>query len=134
MIRAYEEKDYALVIALWQEAFGDTEADIAACIRHFTPYLMLYTQDDALLGMFMLLPLRADGKKGDYIYALATAKCARGRGIATALLDFAKARVKGGTSDFLALVPAKPSLFEFYEKRGFTKGAYVSKKTFTQLH
>ncbi len=131
MIRAYEEKDYNAVVLLWQEAFGDTEEDIAACMRHFAPYLTLYTEDDLLLGMYMRMPLCADDKKGEYIYAVATAKSAQGRGIATKLLDAAKADVDSGTIDFLALVPAKPSLFDFYEKRGFTKGALVARYSYT---
>lgn len=127
MIRAYEKKDYNAVVALWHEAFGDTVEDIANCLHYFAPYLTLYTEGNALLGMFMRLPVYADNKKGDYIYAVATAKCARGRGIATKLLEIAKARVINGERDFLVLVPAKPSLFDFYKKRGFTEGTYVSK-------
>ena len=131
MIRAFEEKDYSAVIALWQEAFGDTEADIAACMRHFAPYTMLYTETDKVLGMFILLPLQTGSKKGDYIYAVATAKSARGRGIATQLLDYAKTRVKNGRSDFLTLVPAKASLFAFYKNRGFTNGSPVSRLNYS---
>ncbi len=131
MIRAYTKKDYNAVTKLWQQAFGDSAEDIAACMRHFAPYLTVYTEENVLLGMFMRLPLEADGKKGDYIYAVATDKCARGRGIATALLDHAKASIQDGSKDFLALVPAKPSLFDFYENRGFTKGAPVLKKCHT---
>ena len=127
MIRAFEEKDYGAVVSLWQEAFGDTEDDIAACMRHFAQCLTLYTVGDALLGMYMRKPLYAGDKKVEYINAVATAKAAQGRGIATKLLDVAKADVDSGKIDFLALVPAKPSLFDFYEKRGFTKGALVSK-------
>ncbi|MBQ4160966.1 MAG: GNAT family N-acetyltransferase [Clostridia bacterium] len=127
MICAYKEKDYKDVVALWQEAFGDTEEDIAACMRHFAPYLTLYTEGDALLGMFMRMPLYAGDQKGEYIYAVATAKAAQGCGIATKLLDVAKADVDSGKIDFLALVPAKPSLFDFYEKRSFIKGSLVTK-------
>lgn len=134
MIRAYEKSDYDAVVALWQEAFGDTKEDIENCMHHFSPYMTLYTENSDLLGMFIRLPLEADDKKGDYIYAVATAEHARGRGIATTLLEAAKSRVTNGERDFLVLVPAKPSLFDFYEKRGFTEGANVTKKTYTHIH
>lgn len=133
MIRAYEKQDYDAVVALWQEAFGDTKEDIANCMQHFSPYLTLYVENNALLGMFMRLPVESDGKKGDYIYAVATAKHARGRGIATKLLETAKASVSNGERDFLVLVPAKPSLFEFYEKRGYTNGTHITKKTYAHV-
>ena len=131
MIRAYEKQDYQAVVTLWKEAFGDSEEDIKACMFHFAPFLSLYTEDAALLGMFMRLPLYAGTKKGEYIYAVATAKTAQGRGIATKLLDEAKADVVNRKLDFLVLVPAKPSLFEFYEKRSFIKGALVTKCSYT---
>lgn len=132
MIRAYEVRDYDAVVALWQEAFGDTKEDIASCMRHFAPYLSIYTDNGDVLGMFMRLPLYANGKRGDYIYAVATAKKAQGCGIATKLLEEAKTAVDNGKTDFLALVPAKPSLFDFYQKRGFTKGSPVSKFSYTR--
>ncbi len=131
MIRAYEKQDYQAVVTLWKEAFGDSEEDIKACMFHFAPFLTLYTEDAALLGMFMRLPLYAGTKKGEYIYAVATAKTAQGRGIATKLLDEAKADVVNRKLDFLVLVPAKQSLFDFYKKRGFTKGSFVSKHSYT---
>ncbi len=130
MIRAYNEADYASVVALWQEAFGDAKEDIDPCLNAFKDDLFVYQKEDCIVAMFMLLPLTRGSEDGYYIYAVATLKSARGQGIATKLLDYAKEKTEKGNKAFLALVPAKPALFDFYEKRGFTAGTLMRKKTY----
>ncbi len=129
MLVNYTKEDYTQVLTLWQEAFGDAKEDIDACLALFAQYLYVYKQEDKLLSMLMLLPLSFGDKKGEYVYAVATRKEARGMGLATKMLEEAKKRVEQHEIDFLALVPAKPSLFVFYEKRGFTAGTPLTTVT-----
>lgn len=127
MIRFYTPADYGQVLLLWQEAFGDAKDAIDVCIKHFSPYLLLDADSDTVNGMLTLLPVQAEGQKGRYIYAVATAKRMRRKGVSTRLLDYAKSYIKAQGEQFLVLVPATKALFSFYAKRGFVPGACVRK-------
>ncbi len=129
MLLKYTSTDYPCVLALWQEAFGDSKADIDACLSLFSQHLYLYKINGELLSMQMRLPLSYGDKKGQYIYAVATKKEARGLGLATKMLDAAKQQVDNNEVDFLVLVPAKSSLFDFYKARGFVAGSPINTLT-----
>jgi predicted GNAT family acetyltransferase len=57
--------------------------------------------------------------RGAYIFGVATSPEHRGRGAATALMDFAHARLSDMGFALSALVPADEELFDFYTKRGY---------------
>ena len=70
------------------------------------------------------------GKKGFYVYGVATGKEYRGKGISTKLLEYAKGFVDEKKADFLVLVPRNEGLFEFYVKRGFFRKYCVKTEIF----
>jgi len=91
----------------------------------------LLFKEEKVLGMLSMLPVTLNGKKGRYIYAVATDEKARGKGISTKLLEFANEFIKKSGEDFSVLVPAEKSLFTFYQKRGYTTLSCVRKQCFS---
>ncbi|MDD6572502.1 MAG: GNAT family N-acetyltransferase [Thermoflexaceae bacterium] len=56
---------------------------------------------------------------GAYLYALATDRRYRGRGIMGEMIEYAKQMADEQKKDFLYLIPAEDSLYGYYEKFGF---------------
>ena len=107
---------------LWREAFGDSEAfldrffEVAfspdRCRAVFdcdTPAAALYWFNGAY-----------EGGRVAYLYAIATAKAYRGRGICTALMENTHRHLATLGYTGTVLVPGAPSLFAFYEKMGYS--------------
>ena len=117
MIIFAEEKHKKQIISLWREAFGDGEDEISFYLENILKYLVVFIEKERVCGMLAMLPVAMGDKKGRYIYAVATKKTERGRGISTALLDFAKQYIERNGENFLVLVPQEESLFDFYKKR-----------------
>ncbi|MEG1779325.1 MAG: GNAT family N-acetyltransferase, partial [Oscillospiraceae bacterium] len=118
--------DYGGIIALWQEAFGDTKEYIEMFLNQKAnnDNILLYKKDNVVISMLFILPCRlVQGEVSypcAYLYCLATLKEYRGNGISTKLLDFAdKLLIKRGYAAAV-LVPANELLFMFYNKRGYS--------------
>lgn len=111
---------------LWQEAFGDSDADIAlfyeTCWR--PEEMLLLLEDGIPVSMTALLPHTLslpDGGEASacYVYALATARARRGMGFARRLLAEADRLLRDRETDCLTVVPAQPSLHSFFASAGF---------------
>lgn len=107
--------------ALWQEAFGDTQAlldgffatgfseDRFHCIcENGVPVSALYWFDCELCGY-----------KLAYIYAVATLKSHRGKGLARRLMGETHEILKEKGYAGAILVPGKQELFSYYERLGY---------------
>ncbi len=135
LLREAQPEDIPVLYALWQEAFGDeTETiDLYFDTCFCTENTLVAVCDDRVRAVIYLLPnALQNGEKtfpAAYIYAAATEKAYRGRGLMGALLDFAAKTAEKRGMDFLYLVPASKSLFPYYGARGF-KTAF-SKKIYT---
>ncbi len=111
---------------LWQEAFGDSDADIAlfyeTCWR--PEEMLLLLEDGVPVSMTALLPHTLslpDGGEASafYVYALATARARRGMGFARRLLEEADRLLQNRGADCVTVVPAQPSLHRFFGAAGF---------------
>jgi len=109
---------------LWREAFGDGE-DYARFFyeNRFRPEeTILWEQEGEPLAMASLLPaslcLQEREIPARYVYGVATKREARGRGLASRLLEYA-AQEAGAKGEALFLVPSEESLFSFYARRGY---------------
>ena len=130
MIGFATNEDIPEIIELWKEAFGDSEEEIRAYLDLYLKFVLVYKVEKKLKAMLSLLPVSQNGDKGRYVYAVATFKSERGKGISTKLLEFAKEYIKKENEKFLVLVPAKKELFSFYEKRGYTTLSCIEKSEF----
>lgn len=126
--------DSSRITALWKEVFGDTEEDITFFLENCRHKLCLgYFKDDALVSMLFLVDCFYCNRKGAYLYAVCTKSEFRGRGFVSRLIFEAKKL----DYEFLWLIPAKDSLFEFYRRFGFetklfSDGKYTNKVKFDE--
>ena len=82
------------LIALWQEAFGDSRDTVTAFLTTVPNRPFFAVEDGRLLSMLFAVPQTAAGHKAAYLYALATAQRARGQGLAAQLLHHAEEALK----------------------------------------
>ena len=115
MIKFTEDKEQ--IISLWQSVFyEDSREDVlffldackhAECLGFF--------EEDKLVSMLFLVDCSYADLNGKYVYAVCTNEKFRNKGYSSALIDEAKKHM----NDFLWLIPAHDSLFDFYAKFGF---------------
>lgn len=135
MIRFAQPEDRRQLMALWQEAFGDSDADTAYYFyhRHSDGNLLLFEQDGFVAGMLTMLPavIKANGQslQARYVYAVATAQASRRQGISTRLLEHAHAWMRNAGMAASVLAPATPELFDFYGRRGYQTVFYADQVT-----
>lgn len=125
MIRFATGGDRERLKKLWGDIFGDAPEMVEAYFahRHRDENMLVEIQSDDIAGMLSMLPLRlaSPGKSfpARYIYAVATDIRYRNQGVSTRLLDYAHLFMQGRGEAAAILVPASPSLFDFYGKRGY---------------
>lgn len=106
---------------LWREAFGDTEefingfcetalsADRCRCV----------IVEDQVAAAVYWFDCSFEGRPLAYLYALATAKAFRGRGIAHALMEHVHTHLESLGYEGVLLVPGEEELTAFYEGMGY---------------
>lgn len=106
---------------LWQEAFGDTDAflDCFFCHGYDPSRCHSIAISGEIAAALYWLDCEYAGRKLAYIYAVATAKAHRGKGLCRTLMaqthDILKSQCYAGA----ILVPAQEALFTMYEKMGY---------------
>lgn len=126
MIELASEKHRKGIISLWQEAFEDTEEFINRFLGNmvYTENMLIYLSNDEVLGMASMLPVYCGKSAGRYIYAVATRKAHRGKGVCQNIMQAVDEFIKTNNEKFAVLVPASQSLFEFYGKMGYNQIIY----------
>lgn len=121
IIDSPKTSDRPKLTRLWQEAFGDTESYINIFFdTAFSPDRCLaVTVDGELAGALYWLDCELDGRNMAYIYAVATAKSYRGRGICAALMNDTHRHLEALGYSGALLVPSSDALFKMYEKLGY---------------
>ncbi len=116
--------------ALWQEAFGDSEAALDCFFDHaYAPQRCLCITDGAatVAAAYWFdcgtvpYPLPGEGASGKYayIYAVATATSHRGRGLCHRLMDSIHALLARRGYAGAMVVPGEESLRQFYAGMGY---------------
>lgn len=82
-----------------------------------TSFTYIAKDGEKLVSMLFMLPCSVNGVKACYMFAVATDEKYRGQGTATALIDYA---LKNTDAQLCLTLPASESLYDFYEKNGFT--------------
>ncbi len=86
--------------------------------------------DGKIVSALFLLPCNVGKYSGKCVYCAMTEYSHRGRGYMKELLDFSYSYCKENGFEFLFLVPAEASLFDYYEKCGFEKFGVSRTHTF----
>lgn len=117
--------------ALWQEAFGDTDAFLDGFFKTgFHPdRCRCMAEDGQVKSALYWFDCTLNGQKYAYLYAVATVKEARSRGLCTALLEDTHGLLRELNYAGAVLVPGDMSLFAFYEKLGYRTATTVDEFT-----
>lgn len=107
--------------ALWQEAFGDDEPFLSAFERaaFSLERCRCVSIDGEVAAALYWFDCLCDGVPMAYLYAIATAKAHRGRGLCAALMADTHAHLAARGYAAALLVPSEPSLFGFYARMGY---------------
>ena len=115
------KKDIPCLRQLWQQAFGDSDAfldkffrvgfsfDRCRCIR----------QEREIAAALYWFDCTWNSKKVAYIYAVATDKAHRGKGLCRRLLEDTHAHLRAGGYAGAVLVPGSEALAGMYAKFGY---------------
>lgn len=114
--------------ALWKEAFGDPDAYLDLFFHTAFSYDRCYavTEGKEVQAALYVLRAEADFRPIAYLYAIATRRAYRSRGLCRRLMEETHRALADAGYVGAILVPSEPSLFAFYEKMGY--------KTATGIH
>ena len=106
---------------LWKEAFGDSDEflDLFWRTAFSTDRSECVTVDGEVAAALYWFDCECRGERVAYIYAVATAKKYRGRGICRRLMEDTHAKLKAQGYVGALLVPGSEWLFDFYAKLGY---------------
>ena len=112
---------------LWREAFGDTEEFIDCFFdnAYDKNRTLLIEDSDGILSVLYWFDCSLDAQKLAYLYGIATAKRARGRGLCKKLMQKAHEILRERGYFSAVLVPASEGLFGFYERLGYSTCTYI---------
>lgn len=107
---------------LWKEAFGDTDEflDLFFDVAFSPDRALCAMEGEALAAMLYWFDCTLESKRVAYVYAVATARNFRGRGVGSALMRELHGRLQKSGYAGAILVPSEASLFDFYARFGYT--------------
>lgn len=107
--------------SLWKEAFGDSDVFLDSFFESaFSPRrCRCVTEKGAVLAALYWFEVTCGAQRLAYLYAVATAKSHRGRGLFSALLADTRRVLAEEGFDGILLVPETESLGRMYQKFGF---------------
>ena len=119
--------DIVALRSLWKEAFGDTDEflDSFFATAYSPQKCMTAFLDGELAGALYLFECEFNSQKIAYIYAVATAKKHRGKGVCRKLMDNTHLYLKKSSFTAAILVPGSKELFAFYEKLGYKTCSFL---------
>lgn len=124
--RRAEKKDLPALTALWQQCFGDKEAEIRLFWSELFDKISVYAawMQKQPVAMLCALPLQLVDEGGEsfsaaYVYAVCTSPQHRRQGLCRKLMSRAEEAMKKEGFVFSCLVPAEKELFSFYEALGY---------------
>lgn len=117
-----QESQLPALRTLWKEAFGDDDTFLDVFFdTAFSPDRCRCVSDsDQVVAALYWLDCRCDGRPLAYIYAVATAKRSRGKGICRALMEDTHRLLSELGYAGSILVPGEEALFAMYRTMGYT--------------
>lgn len=121
------DADIAALRELWREAFGDGDVflDLFFSLAFKENRSLCVKLDGELAAALYWLDCEQNGQRLAYIYAVATKRAYRGRGLCRELMKSAHAELAALGYAGAILVPGEKSLFEFYERLGYATCASI---------
>ena len=122
IIKHPEKENIPALTALWMQAFGDTEAFIETFFAtgYASDRCMLCLEEDSVVAALYWFDCSWENRKIAYLYAIATDKAHRGKGICNALMKHTHNHLQEQRYAGALLVPAEESLESFYGKMDYT--------------
>lgn len=116
---------------LWKEAFGDSDAFLDTFWDTAFAYdrCRCITLDGEIAAALYWLDCRCAGAPMAYIYAVATAKIHRGKGLCRALMEDTHSHLRALGYAGCILVPGEKELFSMYEKMGYACFSGMDERT-----
>lgn len=114
-IEFYRSENLEPLISLWCECFGDTPDVPREFYGTVRCDVLTATENEKVVGMANLLPVKTDNANGVYLYAVCVAKEYRGCGIFRTLLKYAEK-----SADFICLIPENDEVADTYLRHGYT--------------
>ncbi len=123
MITFADRNDKTQLEKMWQSIFLEETEVVETFFKNIfdttvTPVIKI---DDEIVSSLFLLDCKIGDFKGKCVYCAMTKYTHRGKGYMKKLLDFSYDYCIENDFDFLFLVPAEESLFDYYETCGFSK-------------
>lgn len=114
-------EDIPALRRIWLEAFGDSNAflDLFFATGYAPERCRCVRMDSRTAAALYWFDCCWEGKKIAYIYAVATDKAFRGRGLCSALMANTHDHLQNSGYAGAALVPGSKGLFTLYEKLGY---------------
>lgn len=118
------------LIRLWSDVFGDEREYVELLFPYGKAICDVFAaiDGDKIVSVLYLLDcaLAFNGVhyNGKYIYAAATDKMYRGKGLMASLIIEAQEYCSDSGVDFISLVPAGEGLYNYYKKFGFASAMY----------
>ena len=129
MVKLENENIRLQVVDLWHEAFGDGAEYINFFLdTHGACTCLSHEENGRLCSMLFLIDGELCGKSAYYLFAAATFKSERGKGCMARLLEKAKNYAVQNGRAYIVLVPAEPSLFDYYSRFGYKTCFYAKRQ------
>lgn len=127
MIRFATTKDKPAIKKLWHTSFQDDESYVDFYLKNCfaTNQCLLLSKNNEICSMLFLIDCEINGFSGKYIYAACTEEKFRHQGYMGQLLEAVKSNLNT-EYDFVCLVPASDSLYNYYSKFGYKNFFYNS--------
>lgn len=132
-IKSPATEDILGLRALWKEAFSDTDEflDVFFAAAFSSDRSFCIKDDLEVVAALYIFDCLLEGNKIAYIYAVATAKTHRGKGLCNTLMEHTHNTLKAKGYKGAILVPGSESLFEFYAKMGYKTCCYLKRQEFS---
>lgn len=133
MIRYANDTDLAEVRRLWDICFPEDENFNNYYFKNLVNLknVLVFIENDKVISMLQRLPYEFSRMgKVTYIYGVCTEPAYRSKGLMKKLMDFSfKEDIRQGIKASI-LIPASKSLFNMYERFGYSDAFYTSKKKY----
>ncbi len=129
-IKSPVTQDIPALKALWKAAFGDGDEFLNIFFENaYSPDRSFCAEEKGeIAGALYWFDCEFEGEKISYVYAVATAKKHRGKGVCHKLMEHTHRYMRDNGYIGVVLVPGEKSLFDFYQGMGYTVCSFINER------